>query len=166
GDARAWEGGALRRYPLVVSPLAALVLIGFLVVTALCLTVWAALSLAASPPRGRGADEGGDVPLARTGPAPAPRAAGPGRSAARGSGPTTVAAAARGPAPAAAGSAAPASGRTTVTARVKSAAVDPQPATERRASNDDHRGAKAKVTQRPNLDDAFERFLDHERKDR
>ena len=149
-----------------MSPLVALVLIGFLFVIALCLTVWAALSLAASPRRGREADEVEYVPLARTGSAPVWRAEGPGRSAASGMGTTTVAPAARGPAPAAGGSAAPAFGRTTVTARVKSAAVDPQPATERRASNDDHRGAKAKVTQRPNLDDAFERFLEHERGER
>ena len=38
--------------------------------------------------------------------------------------------------------------------------------TVRELRNDEYRGANATVTQRPNLDDAFDRFLDQERKDR
>jgi len=126
-------------------------LIGFLFVIALCLTVWAAMSLAAAPRRHDERERDAYVPLSRP-EAPVWRAE-RGAAASR-----TVA-----PAPVA-GGAVPAYGRTTVTARVKGTAASPQPATpERRGSNDDVRGAKAKVTQRPNLDDAFERFLENER---
>lgn len=130
-------------------------LIGFLFVIALCLTVWAALSLAASPRR-REEQEPDYVPLSRSAEAPVWRA---------GRGPSTGMSTA--PAAGTTGAAAaPAYGRTTVTARVKPGAASPQPTKDGRAAQDDRRGAKAKVTQRPNLDDAFERFLDHERKDR
>ncbi len=139
-----------------MSPLAALVFIGFLFVIALCLTLWAALSLAAAPRRGEGREEVTYVPLSRGAEAPVWRAE-------RG---VKTAGAPSGAAGTVGGAAPPTQGRATVTARAKSGAA-PQPATpDRRPSNDELRGAKAKVTQRPNLDDAFERFLEHERRER
>ena len=141
-----------------MSPLAALLLIGFLFVIALCLTVWAAMSLAAAPRRHAEREREAYVPLSRP-EAPVWRAERGTARAERG----TAASRTVAPAPVAGGTV-PAYGRTTVTARVKGTAASPQPATpERRGSNDDVRGAKAKVTQRPNLDDAFERFLENER---
>ena len=140
-----------------MSPLAALVFIGFLFVIALCLTVWAALSLAAAPRREEEREEVTYAPLSRAAEAPVWRAERP--TPAR-----------RAPAPAAeavGGTVVPtAYGRTTVTARVRESANSPQataPERQGRARDDDVRGAKAKVTQRPNLDDAFERFLEHEK---
>ncbi|HEX7038753.1 MAG TPA: hypothetical protein VF202_01410 [Trueperaceae bacterium] len=148
-----------------MSPLAALVFIGFLFVIALCLAVWAALSLAAAPRRRDERERVAYVPLSRPAEAPVWRAE-RGASSAR-----QPAAQASGRTPATAagtvgGSATPSVGRATVTARVKGPAAPQADAPERRAGNDERRGAKAQVTQRPNLDDAFERFLEHERRER
>ncbi len=143
-----------------VSPLAGLVLLGFLFVIALCLAIWAALSLAGAPDRAE-RDQVSYVPLSRTEEAVSVRDSKVWR-AGSGAGPRAQ------PATSAASPVVPVVGRTTVTARVKGVrpteAEPDQPG--RSASNDDHRGARARVTQRPNLDDAFERFLDNERKDR
>lgn len=126
-----------------MSPLVALVLIGFLFVIALCLTVWAALSWVSGPQRPREDTRATYVPLSRGEPrGPVWRAGTPSAPAVAASDPTVRRAASQ----------APESEAGTVTVR------------ERR--NDEFRGANATVTQRPNLDDAFDRFLDQERKDR
>lgn len=126
-----------------MSPLVALVLIGFLFVIALCLTVWAALSWVSGPPRSREDNRATYVPLSRGVPrGPVWRAGTPSAPAVAASDPAVRTAARQSPEPEAG----------TVTVR------------ERR--NDEFRGANATVTQRPNLDDAFDRFLDQERKDR
>src|SRR5690606_17144081 len=142
------------------SPLAGLVLLGFLFVIALCLAIWAALSLAGAPDRAE-RDQVSYVPLSRREEAVSVRDSKVWRA---GSGAAPRAQ----PATSAASPVVPVVGRTTVTARVKGAppteAKPDQPG--RGASNDDHRGARARVTQRPNLDDAFARVLDNERKDR
>lgn len=147
-----------------VSPLAGLVLLGFLFVIALCLAIWAALSLAGAPDLAE-RDQVSYVPLSRTEEAVSVRDSKVWRA---GSGASSGARPRAQPATSAASPVVPVVGRTTVTARVKGAppteAEPDQPG--RSASNDDHRGARARVTQRPNLDDAFERFLDNERKDR
>ncbi len=112
-------------------------------VIALCLTVWAALSWVSGPRRTPADARSTFVPLARSAPAgPVWRA---GSSA-----PATAAAQAR--------------SRVHATDTDQAEAVQAVRLPERR--NDEFRGANATVTQRPNLDDAFDRFLEQEHKDR
>ncbi len=126
-----------------MSPLVALLLIGFLFVIALCLTVWAALSWFSSPPRARDDARPTYVPLTRGLP--------------------------EGPVWRAGSSSAPAAAVDDARAGrrlEKQEARETASAVVSQRRNDDFRGANATVTQRPNLDDAFDRFLDQERKDR
>lgn len=126
-----------------MSPLVALVLIGFLFVIALCLTVWAALSWVSNPPRSREDTRTKYVPLTRGVPP------GPVWRAGTSSAPSVA---------------------TSEPSVHRSAGSTSEPeedkVTVRERRNDEFRGANATVTQRPNLDDAFDRFLDQERKGR
>lgn len=115
-------------------PLVALVLFGFLFVIALCLTVWAALTLGdktrrLEPGQARGAKGGGRVsyvPMAPTKP--------------------LVWRGGTQPRPAA-----------------KASVIATDDAAKPAVSNDDYRGAKAVVTSRPVTEDAFERFIENEK---
>lgn len=160
-----------------MSPLVALLLFGFMFVIALSLTLWAALTLGDA--RRRGVDDDPEVdyvpfgsarPVWREEAGAAPRvsgierragghdARGPGR---RGEAPPERRTGLPPPAdtgPAVAERQRP---RVVVTQPRTAPEVDTEPSTVRR--NDDYRGARATVTQRPNHDDAFERFLENER---
>jgi len=157
-----------------VSPLVALLLIGFLFVIALCLTIWAALSWVAAPRRPEAEEKTSYVPLTRGAPHTGVWRAG--TATAMAGTPTGAAAPARSEDRGRGGSRTEeqgaASARQAVRAHVDDDAVVAPQRLEadsvrvRQRRNDDYRGANASVTQRPNLDDAFDRFLDHERKDR
>lgn len=157
-----------------MSPLVALLLIGFLFVIALCLTIWAALSWVAAPRRSESEEKPSYVPLTRGAPHAGVWRAGTATSMAGApagaAGPTR--ADERGRSTPRAEDEDTSSQRRAVRAHVdEGAAVAPQRLEAdgvrvQQRRNDDFRGANASVTQRPNLDDAFDRFLDHERKDR
>ena len=124
--------------PVAVPPLVALVLFGFVFVIALCLTVWAALTMGdqtrraepAASRRAGGSASVAYVPMAPSKP-PVWR------------------------------------GGTQATANV-TASSQPvtEASTKQVPSNDDYRGARAVVTPRPVTEDAFERFIENERNDR
>lgn len=125
-------------YPVLVPPLVALVLFGFVFVIALCLTVWAALTMGdqtrrSEPAGARGAADRPSVayvPMAATKP---PVWRGAAQSHPKVAAPLNP---------------------------VADATSKPSP------SNDDFRGARAVVTPRPVTEDAFERFIENERNDR
>ena len=125
-------------------PLVALVLVGFVFIIALCLTVWAALTM-------RDQTRRVDPGVARRGARDAQVSyvpmASPGKVAS--SGPTVW----RGGSHASAKVAPPLK-------PASESAVKPAP------TNDEFRGARAVVTPRPVTEDAFERFIENERNDR
>lgn len=143
GSPACWVSHPERRgrasvYPVSVQPLVALVLFGFVFVIALCLTVWATLTMGDQTRRAKSADSHGAtsrpsvayVPMAPTKPQVW-------------------------------------RGGSQATAHVGSPSqpvVDGP--TKPVASNDDFRGARAVVTPRPVTEDAFERFIENERNDR
>ena len=143
GSPACWVSHPERRgrasvYPVSVQPLVALVLFGFVFVIALCLTVWATLTIGDQTRRVESADSRRTtsrpsvayVPMAPTKP-----------QVWRGG------------------------SQTTAHASSTSQPIVDGPA-KPVASNDDYRGARAVVTPRPVTEDAFERFIENERNDR
>jgi hypothetical protein len=132
-----WRDLSASVYPVLVPPLVALVLFGFLFLIALCLTVWAALTM-------------GDQ-TRRYDPETARRGAGGGRVSYVPMAPTKPLVWRGGTQP-----------RPSATTAAHGADDRPRPT----VSNDDYRGAKAVVTPRPVTEDAFERFIENEKDNR